>query len=74
MSQQFCTRLWFKANKLSVNASKTNYMIMGTPRMTSIEISDEQSNGDIILDNRGNLLRSHAQHKRVLLNCGVRCD
>ena len=26
---------WFKANKLSVNASKTNYMIMGTPRMTS---------------------------------------
>ena len=22
---------WFKANKLSVNASKTNYMILGTP-------------------------------------------
>ena len=26
---------WFKANKLSVNASKTNYMILGTPRMVS---------------------------------------
>ena len=26
---------WFKANKLSVNASKTNFMILGTPRMTS---------------------------------------
>ncbi len=25
---------WFKANKLSVNASKTNYMILGTPHMT----------------------------------------
>ena len=22
---------WFKANKLSVNASKTNHMILGTP-------------------------------------------
>ena len=27
---------WFKANKLSVNATKTNYMIMGTPKMTSM--------------------------------------
>ena len=24
---------WFKANKLSVNASKTNYMILGTPHI-----------------------------------------
>ena len=23
---------WFRANKLSVNASKTTYMIMGTPK------------------------------------------
>ena len=37
---------WFKANKLSVNASKTNYMIMGTPKMTSMI---DQT--DIILDN-----------------------
>ena len=25
---------WFKANKLSVNASKTNFMVLGTPQMT----------------------------------------
>ena len=37
---------WFKANKLSVNATKTNYMIMGTPKMTSMI---EQT--EIILDN-----------------------
>ena len=29
---------WFKANKLSVNASKTNYMILGTPHITSVKI------------------------------------
>ena len=27
---------WFKANKLSINATKTNYMILGTPKMTSM--------------------------------------
>ena len=26
---------WFKANKLSINASKTNYMIMGTSHITN---------------------------------------
>ena len=26
---------WFKANKLSVNASKTNYMMLGTSHMTN---------------------------------------
>ncbi len=26
---------WFKANKLSVNASKTNYMLLGTPHIVS---------------------------------------
>ena len=31
---------WFKANKLSVNASKTNYMIFGTPHMTSRKTMD----------------------------------
>ncbi len=36
---------WFKANKLSVNASKTNYMILGTPHMTSVKQTD------IVLDN-----------------------
>ena len=44
---------WFKANKLSVNASKTNYMIMGTPKMTAMKTPDNstlQPNIDIILD------------------------
>ena len=40
---------WFKANKLSVNATKTNYMIMGTQHMTSME-DHSVSNLDIILD------------------------
>ena len=42
---------WFKANKVSVNAGKTNYLITGTPKMTSMGISDDlslQSNFDII--------------------------
>ena len=38
---------WFKANKLSVNASKTNYMILGTPHMTSRKTSD---NSNIVLN------------------------
>ena len=41
---------WFKANKLSVNATKTNCMIMGTQYMTSME-DEGVSNEDIILDN-----------------------
>ena len=40
---------WFKANKLSVNATKTNYMIMGTQHMTSTE-DQSVNNVDIILD------------------------
>ena len=28
---------WFKTNKLSVNVSKTNYMILGTSHMTSVK-------------------------------------
>jgi len=31
---------WFKANKLSVNVSKTNYMLIGTKHMTAINITD----------------------------------
>ncbi len=41
---------WFKANKLSVNASKTNYMIMGTPKMTSLGHGNSQLNLNVILD------------------------
>ena len=32
---------WFKANKLSVNASKTNFMIMGTPRITPTKTRED---------------------------------
>ena len=38
---------WFKTNKLSVNASKTNYMILGTPRMVS---NMDEFNVNVILD------------------------
>ena len=39
---------WFKANKLSVNASKTKFMIMGTPHMTSTKIREDLN---VLLDN-----------------------
>ena len=44
---------WFRTNKLSVNASKTNYMIMGTPKMAMMNntAGNESENFDIILDN-----------------------
>ena len=32
---------WFKANKLSINASKTNFMILGTPHMTSTKTRED---------------------------------
>ena len=38
---------WFKANKLSFNATKTNYMIMGTQHMTTME-NQSVSNVNII--------------------------
>ena len=39
---------WFKANKLSVYASKTNFMIMGTPHMTSTKTREDLN---VLLDN-----------------------
>ncbi len=42
--QEVCN--WFKANKLSVNASKTNYMLLGTRAKTCIQNNESQ----IILD------------------------
>ena len=36
---------WFKTNKLSVNATKTNYMIMDTPKITPMIYQT-----DVILD------------------------
>ena len=43
---------WFRANKLSVNASKTNYIIMGTPKTTMANNTgdNESENVDIIVD------------------------
>ena len=35
------TNYWFKANKLSVNATKTNFIILGTPYMTSTETRED---------------------------------
>ena len=40
--------IWFKANKLSVNASKTNFMILATHTKTN---ATNKNIGDIILDN-----------------------
>ena len=37
---------WFKANKMSINATKTNYMIIFTPKMTSMI-----NQTDVVLDN-----------------------
>ena len=39
---------WFKANKLSVNASKTNFTIMGTPHTTSTKTREDLN---VLLDN-----------------------
>ena len=39
---------WFKANKLSVNATKTNFMILGTPYMTSTKTREDLN---VSLDN-----------------------
>ena len=39
---------WFKANKLSINASKTNFIILGTPYMTSTKAREDFN---VILDN-----------------------
>ena len=39
---------WFKANKLSINASKTNFMTLGTPHMTSTKAREELN---VMLDN-----------------------
>ena len=38
---------WFKANKLSVNATKTNFMILGTNYMTSVKAPNDF---DIVLN------------------------
>jgi len=56
---------WFKANKLSVNASKTNCMVLGTPHMTSVKVQQDLG---IKLD--GTLLErvKHAKFLGVLID------
>ena len=41
---------WFKTNKLSVNATKTNYMIMDTPKITPMIYQTDVILDDTILD------------------------
>jgi hypothetical protein len=53
---------WFKANKLSINASKTNYMLLGIPHITSAKQTD------IILDNTILERVQHTQFLGVLID------
>ena len=48
---------WIKANKLSVNASKTNYMVLGTSRMTNtyIDKNEDCDDDDDDIDNTTNI-------------------
>ena len=60
---------WFKANKLSVNASKTNYMILRTPRMVS---TMDELNVNVILDSTALEKVTHTKFLGVLIdNCLV---
>ena len=43
--QEICN--WFQANKLSVNATKTNYMVRGTPQSTRKFIDINQNIGKL---------------------------
>ena len=56
---------WFKANKLSVNASKTNYMILGTPRMVS---HMDELNVNVILDSTALEKVKHTKFLGVLID------
>ena len=56
---------WFKANKLSVNASKTNYMILGTPRMVS---NMDVLNVNVILDSTALEKVKHSKFLGVLID------
>ncbi len=56
---------WFRANKLSVNASKTNYMILGTPHLTNkyYDSSNDPSDGTSDMQNK-----SVGKRIQVILN------
>lgn len=46
---------WFKANKLSVNASKTNYIIMGTSHITNKYVNVSSCTQKGIVKNAGDV-------------------
>ena len=56
---------WFKAIKLSVNASKTNYMILGTPRMVS---NMDELSVNVILDSTALEKVKHTKFFGVLID------
>ena len=63
---------WFKANKLSVNSSKTNYMVLDTPNMTSMNdtysTTAEVKTNQIILDDTKLERVQHAKFLGVLID------
>ena len=60
--QEICN--WFQANKLSVNATKTNYMVLGTPQSTR-KFIDINQNIDNLNDSE---LTSSSDVEKVKLN------
>ena len=60
--QEICN--WFQANKLSVNATKTNYMVFGTPQSTR-KFIDINQNIDNLNDSE---LTSSSDVEKVKLN------
>ena len=59
--QEICN--WFQTNKLSVNATKTNYMVLGTPQSTR-KFIDINQNGDKLNDSK---LTSSSEVEKVKL-------
>ena len=47
---------WFKANKLSVNASKTNFMVLGTPQMRKYSQNVANANNESDVPNTSVIL------------------
>ena len=56
---------WFKTSKLSVNASKTNYMILGTSHMTSVKA---QQDFNVILDDTFWKVKKNTKFLGVLID------
>ena len=59
--QEICN--WFKANKLSVNASKTNYMVLGTHNSTAKFIDCNKVNNTTNVSQSNNY--SHTEKVKI---------